>query len=285
MKTKFILYGLSFTLLAIALSSYSHGRAAAGFASCGAPGDGNFTCINCHGSGNFAPTVKITFFDSTGTVAATKYVPSVVYTVRFTITSTNGTPAAYGFQMVSINKADSLDSKGFLPQAQQPDSFVHIVPLASTKRTYAEHPKPNPSNIFDVKWKAPAAKTGPVLFYAAGNAVNLNGGQTGDGAALTNTEFAEATTGVGELSLALRSINVGPNPSAGSAEIKIEATEDARLTLYIRDLSGRTIFYDPWPIKKGENKKELNLNGLNNGLYIISVYNGAETISKKLLKL
>ncbi len=51
-------------------------------------------------------------------------------------------------------------------------------------RTYAEHDNVSTPNIFNVVWTAPAAGTGNVT-YAAGNAVDKNGLNSGDGSSVT----------------------------------------------------------------------------------------------------
>ncbi len=272
-------------------SAYSTGRAAAGYANTGAPGDDElspgtpYTCAACHNTGTYKPTIEILFFDSLGTNAVTKYTPNKVYTIKVVIKATSGAPKAYGFQMTDLRKSDLTDAQGFLAQDKQPDQYVHIVALTSKKRTYAEHPTPNPSNTFSVKWKAPSSKNGPIVFYAVGNAVNADGGQSGDNGVNTSAEIAETSTAVEEAQLNAAAISISPNPVAATASVSYYSAYAKIVDVQLFDLNGRIAYQDKWDLTVGENIKNIETSGLARGIYICKIEDGKTNASAKLFKL
>ena len=290
-KFSFIYPLFAVVLIGSLVSAYSTGRAAAGFANTGAPGDDEIspntpkTCAYCHSAGQFSPTVSFAFYDSANTKVVTKYVPGRVHTIRFTIKAGTGVPKAYGFQMIGLRKTDSAEYKGFLAQAQQTDQYVHIVLDANNKRTYAEHPTPNPNNTFNVKWRAPAAKSGTIVFYGAGNAVNGDGDQTGDGASSTSVELSEGTSGVNELSLVIHEFTAFPNPVNGMATLSLNSGVAQEVTLMISDLSGRTVYSSTWSLHLDENNRTLDLSQLAKGVYLATLTGSNGVLSRKVVKI
>ena len=274
--------------------SFSEGRAAgADEGDTGAPGDARdgttpVTCQYCHSAGAFGPpTMKIELFDSAGTTARTKYVPATVHTVRITITAT-GSPAGYGFQMTDIKKSDLTNLKGILPQAQQLATNVQVVTTTANgnpaNRTYAEHKGVSGSKVFNVKWRAPAKNTGAITFYASGNAVNGNGGQSGDGATSTNLEVAEGTTATNELAESVL-IQLFPNPTADVAVISLTSQQARTLGLRVVNLAGQTVRSESWQVFNGDNRRTLDLQNLARGAYMIQVVENQDVVSKKIIKL
>lgn len=258
----------------------------------GAPGDrmqanGNaVTCQSCHNGGTFNPTAKIEFFNEAGNTAVTKYEAGKNYTIRLTIAA-SGAPAGYGFQMIDIRKSNSANLKGFLPTASQA-AGIQITALTTgnqANRSYAEHSRRLTSNTIDVKWKAPTAGTGVVVFYAVGNAVNGVGGTAGDnGTASVNVELTELTSGVNELAASVE-MAVSPNPPTEGVVLSLISKTSKNVQVRITDISGRTVLSDNRAIQAGENTVKLDISQLVKGAYMIQVVENQNVISKKIVKL
>ena len=169
--------------------SNSGGRAAvANSGNTGAPGESTL-CANCHGGGSYSPSMSLAVTDLGGSPVVA-YTPGETYNLTVTITA-SGTPAGYGFQMTSLQSSNSPAGSFSNPSSNAQISTI------SSGRTYVEHDGTSSSNTFTAQWTAPATNTGTVTMYANGNAVNGNGGTSGDAGTpaiqVTLTEAAPAT--------------------------------------------------------------------------------------------
>jgi hypothetical protein len=257
----------------------------------GAPGDvkqanGNAkTCQFCHNGGTYNASTKIELLNEAGTAAVTRYEPTKNYTIRVTVTPGAGAPVGYGFQMIDIRKSNSANVKGFLAQQPSGIRITNLTSGAQANRVYAEHDSWSVPNIFSVKWKAPAAGTGAVVFYAVGNAVNGNNSTSGDnGTASVNVEFAELTSNVNELANAVEMV-VYPNPTTEGVSLQIVSKKSQLLQVRISDISGKTIVAENWSLQVGDNNRKLNVANLPKGAYMVQLVDNQDIVSKKIIKL
>jgi hypothetical protein len=290
---KKILYTFFLAATALSLISNSSGKAASdGEGMTGAPGDrfqanGNaVTCQFCHNGGAFNPTAKIEFFNEAGTTAVTRYEAGKNYTIRLTITPT-GTPAGYGFQMIDMRKSNNTNIKGFLPTASQ-NAGIQVTPLTSgsqANRSYAEHSRILTTNAINIKWKAPAAGTGAIVFYAVANAVNGASGSSGDnGTGSINAEFTEQTSPVNELALSVE-MAVSPNPTTEGVVLSLSSKISKKIEVRVTDISGKTVLSEKRSIQMGENTIKLDVSNFAKGVYMLQVIENQNLITKKLLKI
>jgi hypothetical protein len=291
MKKHFTSIVLMAFLAIFFLTSYSGGRAGSGDeGNTGAPGDAMngttpITCQFCHSLGAFLPlTLKIELYDSAGTTKLMSYLPNKVHTIRTTLTAT-GAPAGYGFQMIDIKKTGNTPIAGFLPLASQPANIQVSTTSAQSStpnRTYAEHRGVSSTPVFNVKWRAPVKGAGAIVFYAAGTAVNGNGGQSGDGSTSTNQEFAEGTTATKEATENVR-FEVFNGGNSDGVSVLLTSEKARLLTLRVSNLSGQIVSTDKWDIASGDNIRSLNLGGVR-GAYLIQVIDNQMVITKKIIK-
>lgn len=153
------------------------------------PGD---NCTACHQADvNSGPgSLRIEF--SNGST----YAPGQTYKVKVILSD----PAAqiWGFQITARRGAEKLDLAGVF--AIDNPARTQFAP-GSTPGEYVTHTfgGTNPTapgvGSWEVNWTAPAAGTGPVTFYAAGNAGNNNGANTGDSIYTTSLTINEAGAG------------------------------------------------------------------------------------------
>jgi hypothetical protein len=284
---KIIYTSLSLFLLGTLFLNSSKGPAAirnTGFT--GAPIKGGTTmegtCQNCHNSGTFNSSGKLEILDSLGTTLVTSYQPNKVYTVRFTISVTTGTPTGYGFQMIDLLKSDTTNVKGFLAKDKQATNIG--IDTITAGRVYAEHNAVLTTNIINVKWKAPASGKGIVTFYAMGNAVNSGGSSGGDSpTGPVNLELKESTSSVNDLATKV-TINIAPNPTSDRADIFLSSTESRSLQVRLTDITGRIVLTDNWKVVEGDNQKSVDLHNVAKGAYLIQLIENQDVISKKIIK-
>lgn len=245
MKNNYLLpIGIVLIAGGILFQSNSSGPAASGSRATGAPGDGATTCVTCHSGGGFG-TVNIDFTINTDSGnAVTSYMPGATYTLEVNVSSSSGTPSGYGFQAISLIDAANNPTNSF----QNPGSGVRLSTTAS--RQYAEHNTTSSTGNFSVDWVAPAAGSGDVTFYLGANAVNGNGINGGDNAALldlTITELGgdtadtsgnEDPNGIFNIPVA-QQLKVFPNPASDVLHVKGLKENAQRIELY--SLSGQSI--------------------------------------------
>lgn len=147
------------------------------------PGEDQAGCAKngCH-AGTANPTrdsgVEIDFPDG-----ATTYTPGVKQ--RWQVRVTGAASAIYGFQ-VSARLSDDSQAGTLTPTNQRTQVFCHDNPCRSTSIQYITHTLADSSNTFEFEWTPPDTDSGPVRIFAAGNAANGNGQNSGDRIFLRN---------------------------------------------------------------------------------------------------
>lgn len=157
----------------------------------GAPGEQN--CTSCHsgralnsGSG----TLKIEL------LGGDTYAPGQ----KIEITVTLADPAArrWGFELTARSSTNAQQTAGTLAST---NNQTQIITLGN--RQYITHTTIGTRNgttgsaAFTLDWTAPAADFGPVTFYAAGNAANGNGTESGDTIYTTSKQVTPMAAGGG----------------------------------------------------------------------------------------
>lgn len=152
----------------------------------GAPGESN--CTECHlgtvnsGSGR----VRIE------AVNATAYTPG--QTLRIRVIVEDSAASRFGFQLSVRPESNPRISAGKLAAV---NNSTQILPGGTQEwatHTLAGSRVTSPAT-FELDWTAPASDAGPVVFYAAGNAANGNGQNTGDRIYTTSLKLSAATAG------------------------------------------------------------------------------------------
>lgn len=279
MKRK-TLYTVFIAALSAALYfNYAGGPAAGGAGDVTKSPLSSGNCTECHSGGNFAPTISAQLLKNGSPI--TQYEPGEDYTFRLTITPSNGTPSRYGFQAVALRGETNLNAGMW----DSPPAGTHVTTLNS--RQYFEHGTPRTTNTVEIKWEAPAVGSGPVRFYASGNATNGNGSSDGDAAAsLTNPlVIAEkATSAAFEVALLPAEITAYPNPVEEQLHLRIQIQESGSYLLSIYDLSGKQIQQKTIQLLNGENQETLNVNGLATGHYAVRLSDGKRIATKQIVK-
>ncbi len=264
-------------LASILFMSNRGGRAAAGqTGSTGAPGDDATVCQSCH-NGPISVAMKIAVLDNVDTVKL--YKPGKEYTVHVKINHTGGTaPTAHGFQIVALKAP--LQTNG--PDIKTWSVIGNNAKVVNTinGRQYVEHNDRSTSSLFQMKWIAPAAGSGPVSFYTAGNGVNSNSNTSGDGSSRTTLQLNEQTaTDIADLPAS--QIKIFPNPANDKFSILgLEVNQIKRIE--IRDLFGKKLFEDTI----NNVKSNIDISNLNEGVYFVVLFDENQRVIKtnKLVK-
>lgn len=178
MNKKLIIYGV---LAVLIFSQYSGGPANTtqqGYT--GAPCEIFGTqCRDCHFGGLFGPPVTDVILEDTLTGQVIQsYWPGRTYKVTVHVESPRGFPA-YGMQATVLD-ADGEDIGTWaVPSSGNTQISPANVNCGDEMRNYIEHKFPSLSS-FNAYWTAPLCDIDTARFYHIGNAVNRNGGQSGD---------------------------------------------------------------------------------------------------------
>ncbi len=289
MKLKFLYTLLSLFFMAFLFMSNEDGRASdQNWGNTGAPGDQELangnprTCISCHGNSNtISMTTGIDILDDTGSsVATTGYVPGQTYTVRVMHDVITGSPIGYGYQIVSLFDTDNSDVNAW----QNPATNVQVALAGQTGRMYAEHNGISDTNSFDVEWVAPADGSGSITFYSCGNAVNDNAMSSGDAAACSTLNIAQAVTNsTGEIEAAKMLLQ--PNPFSDQLTIKVQdLSRSMDINLNVYNIFGQVVSSKTLNIGQNQEVISLDLSHLSNGKYMVQLLGKDLNLTKKVIK-
>jgi hypothetical protein len=276
MKHKF---SLLVTALVLTITGWSFiyisSNGIAGFT--GSPGEAN--CSNCHNGGSSASSA-ITI-GATPSFSNNEYVPGTTYTIEITIAATGFGRFGFGCEILNGSNGNA----GVMQNAGAGVKFLNAGPRKNAVQTTT---KINPgSAVFTFEWVAP--QSGPATIYVSGNAVNGNGGTSGD-FPLTPISLALQAqapvdpVGITESQALLGEMYVYPQPSNGITQLNYALKQNTRIEISICDLSGKELKYFNEGIKEqGQHSKLLNLEGLSEGVYFLKLSGEGKPLSQKLI--
>lgn len=241
------------------------------------------SCQVCHTAGSPNTIQTATVIDLIDTVtnkSVTSYQAGRIYKVKVTVNKVSGTPAAHGFQMVSLLDKGDVDVKGWT----NPQAGVKIVTVPNgLQRQYVEHTQKKVANFFETKWKSPAANSGSVTFYACGNGVNSNGQNTGDGASIATLKVKEASVSTNEL-LTISDLAIYPTIVTDQANYSMEVEKAGNYTLRLISLDGKVVQSNSLQLNSGLNQGAIELGGASKGIYLLHLTDGLASRAIKVIK-
>ena len=203
----------------------------------------------CHGGNNAFNVVQLTVTDTTTLLPVTTYTALHTYLVTITGNATAVTTnlPGFGFQASAVLGNHTLAGTYTIPTAAVHN--MHTFVCGAT--TVVEHTNTLSQdtagiNKYSVQfyWTAPAPFTDSVTFYALLNAVNGDGGKTGDypNTAPHVTLYENpADAGVTKTSATANEFTVYPNPSSSSPTISYSLLSSQKVSITICDITGRQI--------------------------------------------
>ncbi|MDH3492829.1 MAG: FG-GAP-like repeat-containing protein [Acidobacteriota bacterium] len=148
-------------------------------------------CVACHIGGELKESKQSVGGNGiTISGVPAEYALGASYVVSVTIQD-NINPTMFGFQLTAIDSTGSTPGIFALTHLPGQMQILNGLPPLQA-RTYVEHtaagtvPVVNGSKTWQFTWTAPTVNVGPITLYAAGNAANQNGIETGDNIHLTN---------------------------------------------------------------------------------------------------
>lgn len=229
----------------------------------GSPLDGN-DCSDCHAP---SPATPINGWISTD-IPPIGYTPGNTYTI--TLSTPGETTSKMGFQITAETAAAKAGMFVITnaTRTQLTNDFTVTHTAAGTD------PMGTP-NSWTMDWTAPASGTGVVSFYAAVNAANANGANSGDQIFVTSLDVPESNIGIAE-NLESSVGSIFPNPADESCAISVP--EGSQVRVY--DNNGRMLI-------SGQAENELlslDLSELESGVYFVKISLNGQMATRKLMK-
>ena len=81
----------------------------------------------------------------------------------------------------------------------------------------------------------------------------------------------------------VENLSTAPNPFTQSTKITFKASINEAATLTVRNVLGKTVFKKTYQIKTGKNSITFYKNNLATGMYIYSIQNNKNVISKRFV--
>ncbi|MCF8234573.1 MAG: T9SS type A sorting domain-containing protein [Bacteroidales bacterium] len=249
--------------LALVLYGYSTGSPGG---KTGSPGDDGSTCTDCHSGTTTAQSGWITT-----DVPASGYLEGETYTI--TATGTHEAVVLFGFELTAENDMGNKFADFTLVNSDE-TKFTNAN-QAVTHSSGGTTPNGN-SRTWNVEWTAPSGSEGEITFYAAFNAANGNGNNTGDVIYTSETTVSPNTVGIEEL--LAQSVAVYPNPADHVLNIGFDGDFRAHQAVVFNQ-AGQQVrnFYL-------NGSTQLDVSGLEQGLYFVRLSNQEQSTVKKLLK-
>ncbi|MFM8951362.1 MAG: choice-of-anchor V domain-containing protein [Bacteroidota bacterium] len=204
----------------------------------GSPGETTCNTSGCHtGNALNAPGGSITI--SAPTLVNWQYFPGAVYPISVTISRAGCPIYGVGFEALLSSGANA----GTLTAGT--GTTIKIANILGNSRTNVVHTlnggaSTTGSKTFTFNWTAPAAGTGTVTFYAAGNATNGSGSTSGDFIYTTSQTVTESATGVEE-GLVASSIAIHPNPVTDNINLSFQLLSSEEVAVQILSLEGKLV--------------------------------------------
>ncbi len=203
--------------------------------------------------------------------APVQYTPGE--TVTFKVRVEEDGRSTFGFQVAVKAVNDTMDFHDHVGMLEVVDPTVTRVIV----QNYVTHTEDGlAQNEWQVRWTAPSDETRPVTIYAAGNAANGDGEETGDNIYTTNwTMTADVSTASDETPTpsAFTLERAFPNPFTTFTTIRYALHQPAPVTLSVYDVLGRRVrLLELGTQAAGSHEVYLGAEGLSAGLYLYELH-------------
>lgn len=232
----------------------------------------------CHNSGTYSPGLTAQLLD--GETAITVYEPGKTYTLSIAITGADEAQA-YGFQSVLLHGEGNLNAGSF----GEAPAGIQVVELE--ERQYAEQSARSSSSMFSIPWTAPEEGVGDIRLYAAGNAADGNGSNSGDQGVFLEEPIVFAQAGTSNSTdhlLTFNEVSLAPNPTSDRLLLTLDTDQPGRYTMSLFDVTGKQLQRQTVNLGFGRQSEWIDLAAHPNGLYLLHISNGQQFFTQKILK-
>ena len=250
------------------------------------PGEVTCTDSQCHdsytlNSGNGSITI------SAPTMTNWQYVPGTVYPIQVTVAKPSVVLFGLGVEALksdgsnggtfTITNSSETQIKNAVVNGKVRANVVHKLNGGAGSNT----------KTFSFNWTAPATNSGPITFYAAGNASDNDGNETGDYIYTTTQVVTPFTVGLSTVVGPVSGISHYPNPAVDQFTTSFSLSEPATVAIELLDVNGRVSdkLYSG-SVSSGSHEMAHQLIGSHAaGIYMVRVtVNGKPHVSRMVLQ-
>ena len=237
-------------------------------------------CVPSHDSTNFVLEMGLDTSSLTEVISGiTTYTPGVLYYLRINATKPS---SDYGFELTAEDSANSGTAVTSFTVLNSANTIIQTI-----GSSYISHHNANSNNQWTFQWTAPAAYTGLITFYYVGNDGNGDDLQSGDQIYLMTKEIRAhwGATGVEEIGDKLNALSVFPSVFDQHVEISFDLKQNAKVEGSIVDLNGRVVksILDEG-LMAGSFNRNIDLSGLQAGVYLVKIQIGEAFTVRKIVK-
>jgi hypothetical protein len=207
-----------------------------------------------------------------------EYIPDEINSLQLTFTDA---AIKNGFQLVVLNDADEMAGSLVVTDAVN----TKFLTSAFLNREYITHTSNGTTlNTWEFDWISPATG-GDVTFYVATNKTNSNSQSSGDVVYVSEHVFtAPDLVGLAEQKIVEPKLNVGYQSTTGQVVLDFDVTSVKELSLNITDLSGKSVFFQNMgTFNPGSYSDKINVNKLNHGIYVVTLFMNNKPLSGKIM--
>ena len=223
------------------------------------------SCTNCHAPG---PANSVDGW-ITSNIPEEGYTPGSTYTI--TATGIHDGVVKFGFELT----AENSDSKVGAYSITEPGRTQLTGANTAVTHTSGGTTPAGNTNTWSVDWTAPADGAGDITFYAAFNAANGNGANTGDVIYTSSQMYSEFHVGITDNQLKDQ-LSLYPNPATSFVNINLPKNSELRII----NMTGQEVMYR----RNTSVSERIELSNLSKGVYFIQVSNNDNLATIRLLK-
>lgn len=135
-----------------------------------------------------------------------------------------------------------------------------------------------PSGTWTYNWSTGATTSNITVTTAGSYTVTVTSAR-----GCTSTGSVNAVVGINEVVSNINSLSLFPNPTNNNATLEISAKEAAEATVVVSDIMGRTMNISNEQLVSGINRVAINTADFAGGIYLVSVKNGADAKTIRLI--
>lgn len=238
----------------------------------GSPGEVN--CTDCH-SGTAVNSAGGSITISCPSLVNWEYTPGQTYTIDVTVSE--GTKPLFGFGFEALLSSGA--NAGTLTQGT--GSTIKTANISGNVRRNVVHQlnagASSGSHTWSFTWVAPATNVGNVTFYAAGNACNANGSDSGDHVYTTSQVVTPAAaTRVNENEAKTWNIQSLNN---GDLSVSRPTSSNGKVSMKIFTLNGQEIYQTS--LNSNETTTIISPIVDLKGIHVVCVYENGQLVHKK----
>ena len=250
---------------------------------------------SCHGGNNVGTVVQLQVIDTSTMLPITQYTAWHTYMIKITGDATAIATAlpGFGFQTSAVTTNHKLAGCYIIPTSEGRN--IHTFACGNT--TVVEHSTTLPpdtagTNKYTITfyWTAPTYMSDTVTFYTLLNAVNCDGGKTGDypnaapNVILTENPADSAFTSVTNVAVAAGNFSVYPNPGTGNPAVTYSLYAPGVVSLSVYDMAGRKVAQPADNELQAAGEHEYHPTIAAPGLYFITLVTGSGVQSLRYVK-